>query len=202
MHILFLTGKLAEKSLHKVLATMQPTEFTYEVVQIGISVAGLMTADLIRRRLADARGAERIIVPGRARGDMEALSAHYSVPVDRGPAELKDLPQFFGRRGAAADLSRYDVRIFAEIVDAPQRTIEQILERAAYYRDCGADVIDLGCLPQTPFPHLSDAVVALHEAGYAVSVDSVEADDLLSAGRAGADYLSVTSRGSIRKGKQ
>ena len=189
MHILFLTGKLAEKSLHKVLATMQPTEFTYEVVQIGISVAGLMTADLIRRRLADARGAERIIVPGRARGDMEALSAHYSVPVERGPDELKDLPQFFGRRGAAADLSRYDVRIFAEIVDAPQRTIEQILERAAYYRDCGADVIDLGCLPQTPFPHLSDAVVALHEAGYAVSVDSVEADDLLSAGRAGADYL-------------
>ena len=39
-HILFLTGKLAEKSLNKVLAGMQPTKFTYEVHQIGISVAG------------------------------------------------------------------------------------------------------------------------------------------------------------------
>jgi hypothetical protein len=34
-HILFLTGKLAEKSLHKVLTAMQPTTFTYEVFQVG-----------------------------------------------------------------------------------------------------------------------------------------------------------------------
>src|ERR1700674_1535872 len=188
-HILFLTGRLAEKSLHKVLTTMQPAEFTYEVYQVGVSVAALMTADLIKRRVAHRRGADRIIVPGRARGDMDALSAHYRVPVVRGPEELKDLPQFFGRHGVAPDLSRYDVRIFAEIVDAPQRTVEEIVERAQYYRDCGADIIDIGCLPQTPFPHLADAVTALREAGYRVSVDSMDPDDLLCGGRAGADYL-------------
>ena len=55
-HLLFLTGKLAEKSLHKVLDGMAPTPFSYEVRQLGISVAGLMTADFIRRRLADAGG--------------------------------------------------------------------------------------------------------------------------------------------------
>lgn len=188
-HILFLTGKLAEKSLHKVLAGMQATEFTYEIYQIGISVAGLMTTDLIQRRLPDARGAQRILLPGRTRGDVDALSRRYGVPVLRGPEELKDIPQFFGRRGMAPDLSRYDVRIFAEIVDAPQLSVEAILARAAYYKRSGADVIDLGCLPQTPFVHLEEAIIALREAGYQVSVDSVEAEDLLRGGRAGADYL-------------
>ena len=188
-HILFLTGKLAEKSLHKVLAAMQPTEFTYEVHQVGISVAGLLTADLIKRRLAGTRGANRILVPGRTRGNMEALSAHYGVPVVRGPEELKDIPQFFGRHGIEPDLSRYDVRIFAEIVDAPQLSIEKILDRAAYYKRSGADVIDIGCLPETPFPHLEEAVDALCQAGYQVSVDSVEPADLLRGGRAGAHYL-------------
>ena len=188
-HILFLTGKLAEKSLHKVLAAMQPTEFTYEVHQVGISVAGLLTADLIKRRLTGTRGANRILVPGRTRGNMEALSAHYGVPVVRGPEELKDIPQFFGRHGIEPDLSRYDVRIFAEIVDAPQLSIEKILDRAAYYKRSGADVIDIGCLPETPFPHLEEAVDALCQAGYQVSVDSVEPADLLRGGRAGAHYL-------------
>ena len=188
-HILFLTGKLAEKSLHKVLAALQPAPFTHEICQLGISVAGLMTADFIRRRLADARGASRIVVPGRVRGDLDALSAHYAVPVVRGPEELKDLPQFFGRAGHAPDLSRYDVRIFAEIVEAPQLSLPAILERAAYYRSCGADVIDLGTLPQTPFPHLEDAVQALAAAGHRVSVDSHDSGELLRGGRAGADYL-------------
>lgn len=188
-HILFLTGKLAEKSLHKVLAAMQPTEFSYDVCQLGISVAGLMTADFIERRLADARGAARIIVPGRTRGDVAALSARYGVPVVRGPDELKDLPQFFGQRGVAVDLSRSDVRIFAEIVDAPNLPVEAILARAAYYRSCGADVIDLGALPQTPFPQLEAAVAALVEAGYRVSVDSHDPDDLLRGAAAGAHYL-------------
>ena len=30
-HILFLTGKLAEKRLHSVLESMQPHDFTYEI---------------------------------------------------------------------------------------------------------------------------------------------------------------------------
>ncbi len=187
--ILFLTGKLAEKSLHKVLAEMHPSEFGYDVLNIGISVAGLMTADLILRRLPNSGNSTRITVPGRCRGDLDALSKHYGVPVVRGPDELKDLPQYFGKKGASEDLSHYDVRIFAEIVDAPQSTTEQILRRAEKYRKDGADVIDLGCLPETPFPHFEEAVAALKSSGYKVSVDSVEPKELLRGGKAGADYL-------------
>src|SRR5690606_10850143 len=99
------------------------------------------------------------------------------ISVDRGPEDLKDLPQFFGRKGKAPDLSRYDVKIFAEITDAPMISIPEILKRAGRYKRDGADVIDLGCLPDTPFPHLEESITALHEAGYPVSIDSLEDDD-------------------------
>ncbi|MEO8419008.1 MAG: DUF6513 domain-containing protein [Methylophilaceae bacterium] len=188
-NLLFLTGKLAEKSLHKVLAGMQPTDFKYRVAQLGVSVAALMTPELIVRRLPDAGDADRIVIPGLCRGDLTMLENKYGVPVERGPEDLKDLPQFFGRGGKAPDLSQYDVKIFAEIVEAPELTVDGILWRAEHYRQQGADVIDIGCLPNTPFPHLQDSIQALKAAGFKVSVDSLNSDDLLLAGKAGADYL-------------
>ncbi|HZV98613.1 MAG TPA: DUF6513 domain-containing protein [Methylophilaceae bacterium] len=187
--LLFLTGKLAEKSLHKVLAGMQPTDFKYRVAQLGVSVAALMTPELIVRRLPDAGDADRIVIPGLCRGDLTMLEQKYGIPVERGPGDLKDLPQFFGRGGKAPDLSMYDVQIFAEIVEAPQLSVKGILARAERYRQQGADVIDLGCLPNTPFPHLADAIQALKAEGFQVSVDSLNNDDLLLAGKTGADYL-------------
>lgn len=188
-HLLFLTGRLAEKSLHRVLESMQPAPFSQAVHVLSIQVAGLMTSDMIRRRLPDALGANRVIVPGRCRGDLQALSAHFGVPFLRGPDELKDLPRFFGRETRPLDLSKHDVRIFAEIVDAPNMSVEAILGQARAYRASGADVIDLGCLPESPFPHLEESVAALHTAGYRVSVDSMDEDELLRGGRAGADFL-------------
>lgn len=195
--LLFLTGKLAEASLHKVLQEMAPVPFEYHVHQIGVSVAALMTDAMIGRRLKPEhyQGFDQIIVPGRCRGDLDALSQKFGIDVIRGPEEVKDLPVFFGRERKAPDLSRYDVNIFAEIVDAPERDIDSILARAAYYRDNGANVIDIGCLPQENFPHMEEAIAALHEAGFKVSVDSLELDDLKRAGKAGADYvLSLTEK--------
>lgn len=193
-NLLFLTGKLAEKSLHKVLAGIQaddrhPQDFKYRIAQIGLSVAALMTPELILRRLPDAGGADKMVLPGLCRGDLTKLEEKYGIPVELGPEDLKDLPQYFGRGGKEPDLSGYDVSIFAEIVEAPDLTVDAILRRAEQYRRKGADVIDLGCLPNTPFPHLADAIRALKAAGYMVSVDSLNQDDLLLAGQSGADYL-------------
>ena len=187
--ILFLTGKLAEKSLHQVLASMQPAPFKYRITQIGVSVAALMTPELIARRVPEVGDASRVIVPGLCCGDLTMLEDKYGVPVARGPVDLKDLPQYFGRGGKAPDLSKYDVNIFAEIVDAPQLSVEEILVRAQHFQSQGANVIDLGCLPNTPFPHLADAIKTLKAAGFKVSVDSLSADDILLAGKSGADYL-------------
>lgn len=188
-HILFLTGKLAEKQLHQILEDMQPAEFSYTVHQLGVSVAALMTADMIQRRLKDTFGADRVIIPGRCRGDLNQLSETIGVPFERGPEELKDLPEYFGKAAKKPDISRYDIKIFAEIVDAPHLSIEAILERARQYQKEGADVIDIGCLPNTPFPHLEETVRALKKAGFSISVDSLETEDLLKGGQAGADFL-------------
>ncbi|BBL69534.1 DUF6513 domain-containing protein [Methylogaea oryzae] len=187
-HILFLTGKLAERQLRHVLETMRP-EFAYTVHQLGLKVAALMTADMIQRRLKDTFGADWVMVPGRCRGDLEALSDAMGIRFVRGPEELKDLPAYFGKARQKPDLSHYEVAIFAEITDAPHLDIDAILRQARDYRQDGADVIDLGCLPSTPFPHMEQAIAALKAEGFKVSLDSLENDDLLRGGKAGADFL-------------
>ena len=186
-HIVFLTGRLAQASLERVLGGIDAAPFSWEVREIGLQVAALMTAEMIQRRVASPVQADRIMVPGRCRGDLDALTRHYGIPVERGPEELKDLPRYFNRAAKPIDLSEREVAVFAEIVDAPQLDIAQILERARAFAADGADVIDLGCLPATPFPHLEDSVRALKEAGFDVSVDSLDSDELLRGGRAGAD---------------
>jgi len=195
--ILFLTGKLAEKRLHRILESMQPTDFGYEVENIGVNVAALMTAKMIKRRLTMLDTPDRVIVPGLCRGDLPAIGEYFKVPFIRGPIDLKDMPVFFGHDCKVPDLSQHNVLIFAEIVDAPNITVEDIVTRARKYQRDGADVIDVGCLPDTPFPHLEESVEALHESGFKVSVDSLEGNDLLRGGQAGADYLLSLSESTL-----
>ncbi len=196
-HILFLTGKLARKRLHKILETMQPTSFTYEIKNIGVNVAALMTAEMIKRRLTMLDVPDRVIVPGLCRGDLSAISEYFNVPFIRGPIDLKDMPVFFGHDCKVPDLSQHNVLIFAEIVDAPNIAVEEIVTQAKKYQRDGADVIDIGCLPDTLFPHLEESIEALHEIGFKVSIDSLEDNDLLRGGRAGADYLLSLSESTL-----
>ena len=186
--ILFLTGHLAKPRLEAVLTSMD-ADFAWKVLDIGVKVAALMTEQIILRRLPKPVEADRIMLPGRCRADLERLSAHYGLPVVRGPDEVKDIPVYFGRARKASDLTKYNIQIFAEIIDATTMTVEAILERAEDYSHKGADIIDLGCLPDTPFPHLEEAVLALKDHGYKASVDSADPDELLRGGKAGADFL-------------
>jgi dihydropteroate synthase-like protein len=186
--ILFLTGHLARPRLEAVLEAMQGG-FDWKVLDIGVKVAALMTEDIIARRLPAPVEADKIMLPGRCRADLDRLSKHFGVPFLRGPDELKDIPVYFGRARRASDMTKYDIRIFAEIVDASALPVEAILKRAEAYAQRGADVIDLGGLPDTPFPHLEQTIGALKENGYKVSVDSADPDELLRGGKAGADFL-------------
>lgn len=186
--LLFLTGHLAEPRLRQVLEAMRP-DFLWETRDIGIQVAGLMTVDLVRRRLGGVGQADRVVVPGRCRGDLATLSEAFGVPFERGPDELIDLPDHFGRKRVELPDSAPPVLIFAEIVEAPTLSVEAIVARARHLTAEGADVIDLGGLPGTPFPHLEEAVAALTEAGHTVSVDSGDPAELRRGARAGARYL-------------
>ncbi len=192
-NIVFVTGKLAENSLHKVLQNIQSNSqeplFKYRVEQIGVSVAALMTPNLIAKRLKNIGDAKKMILPGLCQGDLSMLHRQYGIPVERGPEDLKDLPQYFGQQGIEPDLSQHNVKIFAEIVDAPDLSLDAILARAKLFQKQGANVIDLGCLPNEPFLHLPDAIKMLKANGFDVSVDSIQSEELLLAGKAGADYL-------------
>jgi dihydropteroate synthase-like protein len=188
-HVLFLTGHLARQRLQKVLGGLGDPGFTWSILDIGVKVAALMTEAIIARRMPRPVDASRVIVPGRCRADLARLSAEFGVPFERGPDEVKDLPAYLGKGGRAPDLSRHDMRMFAEIVDASALTVDAIMARARSMRDAGADVIDLGCLPDTPFPHLENAVGELRASGFTVSVDSADANELRRGAQAGAQFL-------------
>lgn len=187
--LLFLTGRLAEPRLQRTVEGLGLPAGSWRIANVGVKVAALMTEAIVRNRLKPPLDADRVIVPGRSRMDLAGLKNHYGVPFERGPDEIIDLPQFFGKGGKPPDLSRHDMRIFAEIVEAPTLTIEQILERAKKLKAEGADVIDIGCQPDVPFPHLEETVAALRKGGFKVSVDSGNVEELRRGAKTGADFV-------------
>jgi len=193
--LLFLTGHLAEPRLRNVLAGLGATEFDWEIANIGVKVAALMTEAIIRRRLPRPVNATKIIFPGRAGIDADHLTSEFGVPFARGPEEIVDLPGYLGKVGRDADLSGYDIRIFAEIVEAATMPLDALRVRARTMRAEGADVIDIGCKPGTAFPALEETIAALKTEGFRVSVDSGDVEELRRAARAGADFvLSLTEK--------
>src|SRR4051794_41908470 len=97
--LLFVTGKLAEPSLRRVLAELAPAAaFDPEVAVLPITVAALMTANWVARHLPPHPPVERVILPGFVRGDVEEVSIAAGAPAVLGPKDLRDLPEFFGKR--------------------------------------------------------------------------------------------------------
>jgi dihydropteroate synthase len=196
-HVIFLTGRLARPRLEKVLAELEPAPFAWTVVDMGVKVAALMTQAIISRRLDRAlvTEASRVVVPGRCRADLGRLASEFGRAFERGPDEVRDIPEWLGRKRKSPLLTEKSIRIFAEIVEAPLLETCEISARAAKMREEGADVIDLGCLPDTPFPRLREAVQLLKAQGFLVSVDSADPDELRRGAEAGADFvLSLTEK--------
>lgn len=192
----FVTGKLAEHSLRQVLERLAPrVGFEYTVQVMNITVAALMTTPWIARRLEVPAGTTRVILPGACRGPLEALADVTTVPVDRGPEDLRCLDEFFGQQ--SRDLSaygEYDIEIIAEINHAPRMSPAALLAEARRLRAAGADRIDVGCDPGSVWEGVGDAVRMLIGEGMPVSIDSFEPREIAAATRAGASLvLSVNS---------
>ena len=188
-NILFITGKLAEKGLRTVIESIENKDFTYEIRNLNVNVAALLTTDMIERRIGNIDSFDEIIIPGRVRGDLESLKENINKKIIRGPDELKDLPTLFGASPVKYDLSKFETSIFGEITDALNMTVEEVIKRAEYFRLEGADVIDIGCLPNKKFPHLEEIVQELKNRNFYVSIDSHNTEELIRGSKAGADYL-------------
>ena len=74
--ILFITGKLAEKGLKTVIDSIEDKKFSYEIRNLNVNVAALLTTDMIERRIGDVNDFDEIIIPGRVRGDIKSLEKH------------------------------------------------------------------------------------------------------------------------------
>ena len=187
--VLFLTGRLAHSRVQAMAQRLALPDGSWRVVNLGVKVAALMTEAIIRNRLPKPVEADRVILPGRCRVDLGRLSSEFGASFESGPDELIDLPLYFGRAQATADLSQHDMRIFAEIVDAPSLAISDLVARANWMREAGADIIDIGCQPGQLFSGLEAAIASLKKEGHRVSIDSGDADELRRGALAGADFL-------------
>src|SRR6266852_6298862 len=97
-HLLFVTGKLAEPALRRTLAELAPrVGFEYTVAVLPITVAALATTPWIARHIQIPGGVDRIVLPGLCLGELEGVPHGESVAVERGPKDLRDLPEYFGK---------------------------------------------------------------------------------------------------------
>ncbi len=162
--------------------------FDYSLGVMKITVAALLTTHWLRPRLAPPQGTTRVILPGYCRGELEPLAESLGIPVERGPKDLRQLPEYFGRQPPQA-YGAYDIEILAEINHAPRLTLQQILAEAARLTAAGADIIDLGCDPGSVWSGVGETVKALVEQGYRVSIDSFEPREIVAATTAGAELV-------------
>lgn len=197
--ILFVTGKLAEFSLRRVLDPLsRQAGFDYEVAVLRISVAALMHADWLLDRLNVPSGCDRVVLPGWCQGELQPLRDRFGVPVELGPKDLHDLPESFGSEGRQpVDLSRYDVEILAEINHAPKLSDAQIVDLADRYRQSGADVIDLGMVPGQRWQRAGDVTELLRKNGHRVSIDSFDRFEVEAAVEHGAELVLSCNSGNV-----
>lgn len=186
--VLFVTGKLAEPALRRVLSEMEPG-FEPQVAVMKITVAALMTTPWIARFLEVPPKTDLVLIPGLCEGDPQVLRERFGVPVEKGPKDLREIPRYFGQATAARDYGGYTIEILAEINNAPKLTRAEIRSAADYFRLNGADLIDIGCTPGVPFPELGPVVRELREAGMRVSIDSFDPPEIHTAIEAGAELV-------------
>ncbi len=129
---------------------------------------------------------DRIVLPGLCPGDLAVL-AH--LPVERGPKDLRELPEYFGKQTTQANYGTHDIAILAEINHAPRLPLPELLAKARKAHNNGADLIDLGCDPGATWEDVGTAVHALRAEGLRVSIDTFNSREAELGARAGAELV-------------
>jgi dihydropteroate synthase-like protein len=179
-----------------------PADFDCRVAVLGISVAALMTTDWVTRFLEVPPGVDLILLPGHTQGAVATIEERFGVRAEKGPKDLRQIPEHFGMAKARADYGDYDVQILAEINNAPGLPVPEILRRAEDFAASGAEIIDVGCTKGRPFPALAEVVAALRAAGHRVSIDSFDAEEVRAAVAAGAELVLSVNGSNLEKARE
>jgi dihydropteroate synthase len=208
--ILFVTGRLAEPALRRTLAAME-LPCAYDIVVMPISIAALMTTTWMARHFTLPAGHPRqrqippdcdvMMIPGHCQGDLAELERACGISVQKGPVELQDIPFHFGQTRRREGYGAYSVQIMAEIQDALHLEPDTLLRRAAYYRDSGADVIDLGITPGSSADTVARTIRLLKQADYQVSIDTLDPEIIQTADSAGVDYVLSLNSSNLALGR-
>lgn len=163
--------------------------FAMDVAMLPITVAALMTTEWITKHLAVPQGTDLVLIPGLCEGATATIADRFAVRVEKGPNDLREIPEFFGQAAAREEYGAWDIEIIAEINNAPRLSREAITREALRFRESGADYVDIGCTPGLDFPALGDVVRELVSAGIPVSIDSFDPAEIRTAVDAGATLV-------------
>jgi dihydropteroate synthase-like protein len=119
------------------------------------------------------------------------------VRVEKGPKDLREIPEYFGQAAAREEYGAWDIEIIAEINNAPRLSRDAIMREALRFRDSGADYIDIGCTPGLEFPELGSVIADLVSAGMRVSIDTFNAGEIRTAVDAGATLVLSINAGNL-----
>ncbi len=197
----FVTGRLAEHVVRSVVKEVaDDVGFHYTIDVLPITVAALMTSKWLQRHIQVPVGTTRIVVPGYLESVTDELTQSIGTKVVAGPRDIRDLPEFFGKKATGVALpDAHSVEIIAEINHAPRIALTQLVAMAEALQSEGADIIDLGCDPGHRWLQVHDAVCALRDKGIRVSIDSFDPDEVHDACRAGACLVLSVNRSNVRR---
>ena len=194
---LFVTGKLAEPALRRIVAELsQKIDFDYQIITLNISVAALMTTEWVARHFPKNVIGDIILLPGLCRGSPEIVTQATGIPAKHGPRDLLDLPEYFNLKSNKLldDYGKFDIEIIAEINNVPSKPWDTVLAEAQKYRSDGADIIDIGCEPGNIYHQVKDVIQRLCDLGFRISIDSLKPEETELALEGGANVvLSINS---------
>ncbi len=187
----FVTGKLAEPALREIVASIASKQgFEYSIEVLPITVAALMTPQWLLKHMRIPEATTRVILPGYLESGIEEIRSAVSKPIECGPKDVRDLPITFGRkRFKGDDYGQFSIEIIAEINYAARLSIDVLIAQSKQLVTDGANRIDLGCEPGARWTKVADAVKALRDQGFTLSIDTFEPWEASTAVAAGATLV-------------
>ena len=91
--------------------------------------------------------------------------------------------------------------IIAEIVNCTEKSNENVIKKAKHYIDSGADIIDIGCISNKPYPERVKEIIRLIRSNFNVliSIDSMNAEEINAAVEEGIDLILSLDLGNYRE---